>query len=217
MEFNGSCTAHHIPIDAGSCDICDQKCYRPVSFDQGAPIDHKPARFFQKYSECIWQQDVDNEILSNRRFGLLPVEPKVFPRPLADPCMPTESMLKRQGNPPNYNGMPILAKDIKDVGKESDLIGLWGKQSRCQINDGINNDYCTKVENKFKFDSYNNNTKYCRLGTSDDIKIIMDLTSIDHDSYKKQLYTDFTDESKNINKASPHVFRNNSRAKLQRH
>ena len=167
-------------------------------------------KFIQNYKECIWQQDVDNEILKNRKFSLKKPTPILSPRPLSDPCLPTKSMLKRNGKPPKFDGLNEIAENLKDVGAESDLIGLWGKQSKCQINDGINNDYCAKKGN----DGYED--KYCRLDSSQDIVNILKQTSIDNEAYEKQLYTHF-DESKNLNKATPHVFRNNSRAKLQRH
>lgn len=210
MEFDGSCTANHLPMDDDNCPPCSPKCYKPISYDQGAPVEYRHMRFIQNYKECIWQQDVDNEILKNRKFSLKRPDANLSQRPLADPCFPTKSMLKRNGKPPKFDGLNEIADNLKDVGVESDLIGLWGKQSKCQINDGINNDYCAEQGTDGVDD------KYCRITTSQDIINIFNQTSINDEAYEKQLYTNF-EEEKNINKASPHVFRNNSRAKLQRH
>ena len=52
---------------------------------------------------------------------------------MADPCFPTKSMLKRNGKPPKFDGLNEIADNLKDVGVESDLIGLWENKANVKL------------------------------------------------------------------------------------
>jgi len=194
MELLGSCTANHVPGDY-SCHLCKGQNFNPIQTG-GTPFDYSMDTFYQPHQDCLWQQDIDNDNIKSRSF--LEAGRKLEPnkRPAMQTCEQTEELRNRQGNPPNYDGIPELPV-FKDANVESDLIGLWGNLSDCRLNKGLR-PVCTNQDN------------FCRFSENEELQNQFNQTSINHEFYQKQNFSGME------NKFLPHVFRNNTKSKIQR-
>ena len=200
MELLGSCTAEFIPSAKVPGKKRDKKPL-PVglSFHGNAgDVDMLDPSFYQQFYQCDWQNDLDNQNLMDRRFsnrGRI----ELTERPEYHNCEPTSINLERRGDVTDISvdNKPDNTENLKNIGDESVLKGLWGAHSDCKINREIG-PKCISDDDK-----------YCRKPNKDLDNYFEDYM-VNDEFFNKQL---------NINCENsltiPSIFRNYTSMKLQ--
>jgi len=200
MELLGSCTADFIPSKK---QHRKQRLQKPepvgLSFHGNArDINMNDSSFHQQFYQCDWQNDQDNQNLMNRRF-FNRGSTELTERPEFQNCGPTKVNLERNGDvtETSVDDKPTQAENLKDIGDESVLRGLWAPDSNCKVNKEIGPDCITE------------NDIYCRM-PNPSLSNNFNTTKVNDEFFQRQLAVGCEPSL-----TKPSIFRNNTRMKLQ--
>ena len=204
MEILGSCTAKFNPSKKKCKPRKCKHTAKPVDPTNLAPIEQVDPAFHQPFEICPWQNDIDNNILKDRKFMNPRGQLSFVARPNMQNCLPNKINLERGGDPSSVSidNKNEVAENLLNIDIDTNLRGIGSFHSFCRNNRDIK-PHCSKTSDP-----------YCRRMRSYDIDKNFNDASVNDNFFRKQLYTDYCEEE-NLNLGRPSVFRNYSKRKLQ--
>ena len=159
MEFLGSCSSKFEPSKKKCKSRKCKSTAKPVEPQNLASIDQEDPSFYQPFEICPWQNDLDNQVLKDRKFMNPRGQLQFEARPVIQNCEPNRVNLDRLGDPSSISidNKAEKAENLLDIDIDTNLRGIGVFHSVCRNNKDIK-PHCSK-----------NSDPYCRKITSCDI------------------------------------------------